>query len=132
MLKFRGVIAAAVGGAMLCGVAVAGAPRIEAKKIASGLHEGSAYGPKLRVDGSWVAYGVREERKGEVRSLYYARSLVQDSVFRTVWPNKHPSFKPKEGPNSFSDLVAFEWHPGGEHNAMIARHKREGICALKQ
>lgn len=126
MITIRGLAALAVGGALLWTAAEASTPKIEARKIASGLHDGSTYGPKLRVDGSWVAYGVREDRKGEVRSLYYARSLVEDSRFRTVWPNKHPSFKPKEGPNSFTDLVAFEWHPGSVHNAMIARHKREG------
>lgn len=110
----------------LVGTADAADPVITPRKIAPGLHEGTTYGPKLNQDGSWVAYGVREDRKGEVRSLYYARSLVEDSRFRTVWPNKHPSFRPKEGPNSFSDLVNFEWHPQGVHNAMIARHKREG------
>lgn len=114
-----------LAGTLLAGPASAG-PQIEARKVAAGLHEGSTYGPKLKGDGTWVAYGVREERRGTMYSLYYARSLVEDATFRTVWPNKHPSFKPKEGPNSFSDLVSFEWHPGGVHNAMIVKHKREG------
>ncbi len=119
----------------LCGLALLGAllavparagSSIEAVKVAAGLHDGSTFGPKLNAEGTWVAYGVREDRRGTIYSLYYARSLVQDAVFRTVWPNKHPSFKPKEGPNSFSDLVGFEWHPDGVHNAMIVKHKREG------
>ena len=114
------------GSALLWSPADAAPKKIEPRKIAAGIHEGTTYAPKLRVDGSWVAYGVREMRKGEQRSLYYARSLVEDSRFRTVWPGKHPSLKPKEGPNSFSDLVNFEWHPGAEHNAMIVRHKKEG------
>lgn len=117
---------AAVAGVLMASPSWAAPKKIEPRKIAPGLHEGTTYGPKLRVDGSWVAYGVREDRKGQIRSLYYARSLVEDSIFRTVWPNKHPSFKPKEGPNSFSDLVSFEWHPDAVHNAMIVKHKREG------
>jgi len=117
---------ALIAGVLMASPSWAAPKKIEARKIAPGLHEGTTYGPKLRVDGSWVAYGVREERKGQIRSLYFARSLVEDSIFRTVWPNKHPSFKPKEGPNSFSDLVSFEWHPDAVHNAMIVKHKREG------
>jgi hypothetical protein len=114
-----------LGGTLLASTALAG-PSIQPRKVAAGLHDGSTFGPKLKGDGNWVAYGVREERRGTMYSLYYRRSLVEDAVFKTVWPNKHPSFKPKEGPNSFSDLVGFEWHPGGVHNAMIVKHKREG------
>ena len=118
-------LTAALTAVLASGSALAG-PQIAATKVAAGLHDGSTYGPKLNADGTWVAYGVREERRGTMYSLYYARSLIAEATFRTVWPNKHPSFKPKEGPNSFSDLVSFEWHPGGVHNAMIVKHKREG------
>lgn len=93
------------------------------RRIASGLHEGHAFGPRIRTDGHWVAYGVRESVKGTFKTSYYARSLVEDGVFRSVWPNAHPSLEAGEGTASFTDLVGFQWHPDGQHNAMVALHK---------
>ena len=40
------------------------------KKIAAGLHDGHAFGPRIRPDGTWVAYGVREEKKGTFKTAY--------------------------------------------------------------
>jgi hypothetical protein len=97
------------------------------RQIAVGLHEGPAFAPKLRPDGQAVAYGVRVPgTAGATKSLYFARMLGGDEAFRSVWPSQHPSFRPKEGTASFSDLVRFEWHPDGRHNAMVARHKQDG------
>ena len=98
------------------------------KKVAAGVHSGDAFGPRVRPDGKWVAYGVREEDKGTFVTKYYARSLVEDGVFRSVWPNQHPSFGEGEGTASFTDLVGFEWAHDGvyDHNAMVAMHKTLG------
>lgn len=96
------------------------------KKIAAGLHDGHAFGPRIRPDGAWVAYGVREEKKGTFKTAYYARPLEGDGMFRTVWPNQHPSFVDGEGTASFTDLVGFEWAGSGDHNAMVVLHKSKG------
>lgn len=98
------------------------------RKVAAGTHDGHAFGPRIRPDGKWVAYGVREELKGTFVTKYYARSLVEEGVFRSVWPNAHPSFGEGEGTASFTDLVGFEWARDGEfdHNAMVALHKTKG------
>lgn len=109
----------ALPGAPIAAEAPAAGPR----RVASGLHEGHAFGPRIRPDGKWVAYGVRESVKGTFKTSYYARSLVEDGVFRSVWPNAHPSLEATEGTASFSDLVGFQWHPDGDHNAMVALHK---------
>ncbi len=94
-------------------------------KVAAGLHDGHAFGPRVRADGKWVAYGVREEVKGTFKTSYYARD-IDGGLFRSVWPNQHPSFKDGEGTASFTDLVGFEWAPDGDHNAMVALHKTKG------
>jgi hypothetical protein len=104
--------------------ASAGAPT--PRIVAAGIHDGHAFGPKLRVDGSWVAYGVREDVKGTFKTSYYARDLQNDGVFRTIWPNQHPSFAEGEGTASFTDLVGFEWARDARHNAMVALHKSKG------
>ncbi len=98
------------------------------RKVAAGTHDGHAFGPRIRPDGKWVAYGVREELKGTFVTKYYARSLVEEGVFRSIWPNAHPSFGEGEGTASFTDLVGFEWARDGEfdHNAMVALHKTLG------
>jgi Tol biopolymer transport system component len=70
-----------------------------------------------------VAYGVRESVKGTFKSSYYARSLAEDGVFRTIWPNAHPSLESGEGTASFTDLVDFQWAKDGSHNLMVALHK---------
>jgi hypothetical protein len=96
------------------------------KKVAAGLHSGHAFGPRLRRDGTWVAYGVRETVKGTFKTGYYARSLGEDGIFRSVWPNQHPTFDEGEGTASFTDLVDFEWAADGNHNAMVCLHKERG------
>jgi Tol biopolymer transport system component len=93
------------------------------RKVAAGLHDGDAFGPMLRPDGKWVAYGVREQVKGTFKTSYYARPLEGDGLFRSIWPNQHPSFQKGEGTASFTDLVGFEWGREGEHSAMVALHK---------
>ncbi len=102
----------------------------EVRKVAAGLHSGHAFGPRLRSDGTWVAYGVRETVKGTFKTGYYARSLGEDGIFRSVWPNQHPSFADGEGTASFSDLVDFEWAQDGNHNAMVCLHKEKGLEVL--
>ncbi|MCO4772588.1 MAG: PD40 domain-containing protein [Deltaproteobacteria bacterium] len=104
------------------------------RKVAAGVHSGDAFGPRVRPDGKWVAYGVREEDKGTFVTKYYARSLVEDGVFRSVWPNQHPSFDSGEGTASFTDLVGFEWSRDGvfDHNAMVAMHKTLGEEVLME
>jgi hypothetical protein len=96
------------------------------RKIAAGLHDGHAFGPRLRADGKWVAYGVREEKKGTFKTAFYARPLEGDGMFRTIWPNAHPSFIDGEGTASFTDLIGFEWVGEGDHNAMVVLHKTKG------
>ena len=95
------------------------------RKVAAGLHDGHAFGPRVRHDGKWVAYGVREEVKGTFKTSYYARD-IDGGLFRSVWPNQHPTFRDGEGTASFTDLVGFEWAPDGDHNAMVALHKTKG------
>jgi len=104
------------------------------RKVAAGVHSGDAFGPRVRPDGKWIAYGVREEDKGTFVTKYYARSLVEDGVFRSVWPNQHPSFGEGEGTASFTDLVGFEWARDGQydHNAMVAVHKSLGEEVLME
>jgi hypothetical protein len=98
----------------------------EATRIAAGVHDGHAIAPKLRADGQWIAYGIREPKGDAVRGRFYARSLGEDGTFRSVWPNQHPSFQGKEGTASFADLLGFAWHPEGRHNAMVVNHKTQG------
>jgi Tol biopolymer transport system component len=92
------------------------------QKVAAGLHDGHAFGPRVRPDGKWVAYGVREEVKGTFKTSYYARD-IDGGLFRSVWPNQHPTFSDGEGTASFTDLVGFEWATDGDHNAMVTLHK---------
>jgi hypothetical protein len=96
------------------------------RKIAGGLHDGHAFGPRVRPDGAWVAYGVREAVKGTFKTGWYARPLDGDGMFRSIWPNQHPSFVKGEGTASFTDLTGFEWAVDGNHNAMVALHKSKG------
>ena len=104
----------------LAGEGEATAPEI--RKVAAGLHEGHAFGPRIRHDGEWVAYGVREQVKGTFKTSYYRRD-IEGGLFKSVWPNAHPSFVDGEGTASFTDLVGFEWSADGNHNAMVALHK---------
>jgi len=92
------------------------------KRVAAGLHDGHLFGPKLRPDGAWVAYGVREQKKGTFRTSYYAREL-DGGVFHSIWPKAHPSFTSGEGTASFTDLTDFAWLPNGRYNAMVVEHK---------
>jgi|GEM_PF-1064800 len=97
-----------------------------AQRVAAGLHDGDQFAPRLRPDGEWIAYGVREVT-GKKRVRWYKRSLDGDALaFKSVWPNQHPSFEGKEGTASFTDLLDFRWHPEGKHNAMVVRHKTKG------
>ncbi len=97
----------------------------EVTKVAAGIHDGHLFGPLLRSDGEWVAYGlVLEEERTKLR--YYRRSLAGDGLFKSVWPRQHPTFSEKEGTASFTDLTGFAWHPGSRHNAMVVRHKSKG------
>lgn len=124
----RGLAAALITGALAAAPAAWAedpAPP-QPKKVAAGLHDGDAYGPQLRGDGEWVAYGVRESVKGTFKTSYYARSLVEDGRFRSIWPNQHPAFEEGEGTASFSDMVGFRWAPDNEHNAMVPLHKTKG------
>jgi Tol biopolymer transport system component len=98
----------------------AGAP--ELKRVGAGLHEGHLFGPRLRPDGAWVAYGVREQKKGTFRTSYYAREL-DGGIFHAIWPKAHPSFGSGEGTASFTDLTDFAWLPDGRYNAMVVQHK---------
>jgi Tol biopolymer transport system component len=93
-------------------------------RVAAGLHEGHLFGPRLRPDGTWIAYGVREQKKGTFRTSYYAREL-DGGVFRSIWPKAHPSFAEGEGTASFTDLTDFAWVPNGRYNAMVAQHKNK-------
>ncbi len=97
------------------------------QKVGAGLHDGHMVAPRLRPDGTWIAYGLIEARPdGSDRFRYYARSLVEDATFRSIWPKQHPSFEDSEGTASFTDLLDFVWHPNGRHNAMVVRHKTKG------
>lgn len=99
----------------------------EVTRVAAGLHDGHLVAPRVHPDGSYVAYGMLEQRAdGSIRSRYYARSLVEDATFRSIWPKQHPSFEGNEGTASFTDLLDFQWHPEGRHNAMVVRHKTKG------
>ncbi|MEE2829691.1 MAG: hypothetical protein VX498_10940 [Myxococcota bacterium] len=99
------------------------------RKVAGGLHNGHLFGPRLRPNGAAVAYGVREETKGTFKTSYYARDL-ESGIFHSVWPKQHPSFSGDEGTASFTDLVDFEWLPGGRYNAMVVKHKTKGLEVL--
>jgi len=94
----------------------------ELKRVGAGLHEGHLFGPRLRPDGAWVAYGVREQKKGTFRTSYYAREL-EGGIFHAIWPKAHPSFGEGEGTASFTDLTDFAWLPDGRYNAMVVEHK---------
>jgi len=123
-VKRVGIVVIALVGAAVCALptfAEEPAP-VEIRRVAAGLHDGHAFGPRIRPDGKWVAYGVREEVKGTFKTSYYARD-IDGGLFRSVWPNAHPSFADGEGTASFTDLVGFEWAGDGEHNAMVALHK---------
>jgi len=96
------------------------------RRITASLHDGHSFSPQLRGDGKWLAYGVRESVKGTFQTKFYARSLEQGGVFRSVWPKQHPSLKEGEGTASFTDILAFDWSKDGDHNAMVALHKRTG------
>ena len=100
----------------------------EPQRVAAGIHDGHLVGPRIRPDGEWVAYGMLDARlDGSTRSRYYARSLVEDGTFRSIWPNQHPSLADNaEGTASFSDLLDYRWHPEGRNNAMVVRHKSKG------
>jgi len=100
----------------------------EPQRVASGLHDGHLVGPRMRPDGEWVAYGSIDTRTdGSQRVRYFARSLVEDGLFRSVWPGGHPSLvEQQEGTASFTDLLDFRWHPEGRFNAMVTRHKSKG------
>lgn len=97
----------------------------EATKVAAGLHDADQFGPQLRPDGQWLAYGVRDSAGKTEKLKWYARA-VDGSSFNAIWPSNHPSFEGKEGIASFTDLVEFVWHPGGLTNAMVVRHKTKG------
>ncbi len=99
---------------------------VHLRKITASLHDGHSFAPTLRGDGAWLAYGVRESVKGTFQTKYYARSLEEGGVFRSVWPKQHPSLKDGEGTASFTDILAFDWSKDGDHNAMVAVHKRKG------
>jgi len=99
------------------------------RRVGAGLHDGDLFGPRLRPDGAWVAYGVREKKKGTFRTSYYAREL-EGGIFHAIWPKSHPSFGEGEGTASFTDLVDFAWLPDGRYNAMVALHKTKGLEVL--
>lgn len=123
-MKRTAIAVLALAGAAVCALPTfAGEPvEVEIRRIAAGLHDGHAFGPRIRPDGKWVAYGVREEVKGTYKTSYYARD-IDGGLFRSVWPTQHPTFGDTEGTASFTDLVGFEWANDGEHNAMVALHK---------
>ena len=73
-------------------------------RVGAGIHSGDLFAPQLRPDGAWVAYGVREEKKGTFRTSYYARE-VNGGLFHAIWPKAHPSFREGEGTASFTDLT---------------------------
>lgn len=91
-------------------------------RVGAGIHSGDLFAPQLRPDGAWVAYGVREEKKGTFRTSYYARE-VNGGLFHAIWPKAHPSFTEGEGTASFTDLTDFAWLPDGRYNAMVVEHK---------
>ena len=126
----RRLLLVAAGTALVATAAWAGSTKWSAPavtKVAAGLHDGHLVAPRVRPDGTWIAYGMVENRAdGSTRSRYYARSLVEDATFRSVWPKQHPSFEGNEGTASFTDLLDFTWHPEGRHNAMVVRHKTKG------
>jgi len=100
------------------------------KRVAAGLHDGHAFGPRLKSDGAWIAYGVRESVKGTFKTSYYARSLTESGLFRSVWPNKHPALTSQEGTASFTDMVGYEWGSSDKSGAMVAQHKTKGAEVL--
>ena len=125
MIELRSLLTFVLAAALLAPVAVLRAEEDQApvlKRFAAGLHDGHLLGPRLRRDGTWVAYGVREQKKGTFRTSYYAREL-DGGVFRSIWPKAHPSFGDGEGTASFTDLIDFAWLPNGRYNVMVAQHK---------
>lgn len=125
MIELRSLLTFVLAAALLAPVAVLRAEEAPApvlKRVAAGLHDGHLFGPRLRRDGTWVAYGVREQKKGTFRTSYYAREL-DGGVFRSIWPKAHPSFGDGEGTASFTDLIDFAWLPNGRYNVMVAQHK---------
>lgn len=97
-------------------------------RVASGLHDGPLSAPRIRPDGEWIAYAASDPRPdGSTRIRFFARSLVEDGVFRAIWPDQHPSLvQGQEGTASFTDMLDFRWHPEGRHSAMVARHRSAG------
>ena len=63
--------------------------------------------------------------KGTYTTKYYARD-IDGGLFRSIWPNQHPSFGDGEGTASFTDLLDFEWAKDGQHSAMVVLHKSKG------
>ena len=55
------------------------------RKVGAGLHDGDLFGPRLRPDGAWIAYGVREQQQGTFKTSYYAREL-EGGIFHSIWP----------------------------------------------
>ncbi len=96
----------------------------EARRIAAGTHDGDLFTPKISPDAQWVAYGIQEQI-GERTKLSWFRRELDGGLFKSVWPNQHPSLREGEGTASFSDLVQFEWHPTENQHAMVARHKQD-------
>lgn len=130
-MRWIGTISLLVVVALLLPAAALGAddgPAI--KRVAAGLHDGHAFGPRLKADGSWIAYGVRESVKGTFKTSYYARSLTESGLFRSVWPNKHPALTGQEGTASFTDLIGYEWGLTDKSGAMVAQHKTKGAEVL--
>jgi hypothetical protein len=110
----------------ICLVPAVAQDGVQLRKITASLHDGHSFSPLIRGDGEWLAYGVRESVKGTFQTKFYARSLEEGGVFRSVWPKQHPSLKKGEGTASFTDILAFDWSKDGDHNAMVAVHKRLG------
>jgi hypothetical protein len=116
-------------------VATASAARVHSKKqkvttptprrIAAGTHDGDLFTPKIRPDALWVAYGIKEQLGDRIKLSWFRREL-DGGMFKSIWPNQHPSLREGEGTASFSDLVQFEWHPTENQHAMVPRHKQDG------
>lgn len=96
----------------------------EPRRIAAGTHEGDLFTPKLSPDAKWVAYGIREDLGDRIKLSWFRREL-DGGLFKSIWPNQHPSLREGEGTASFSDLVQFAWHPKENQHAMVARHKQD-------
>ncbi len=96
----------------------------ESRRIAAGTHDGDLFTPKISPDAKWVAYGIQEQVGDRVKLSWFRREL-DGGMFKSIWPNQHPSLREGEGTASFSDLVQFEWHPTENQHAMVARHKQD-------